>query len=130
MGDAEDPDAISTCIATYLDGLYEGDADKIAAVFHPTSALTYEEHGSLRIVSRDEWLNAVRNRPSPRSRQLPRHDLVLQIDQSAPGTAFVKLKCAVPPRYFTDYLSLLKLAGRWQVVQKVYAIELREGDGK
>ncbi|MBV8792777.1 MAG: nuclear transport factor 2 family protein, partial [Pseudolabrys sp.] len=26
-------------IQTYLDGLYEGDAEKIASVFHPTSAL-------------------------------------------------------------------------------------------
>jgi Putative lumazine-binding len=126
----DDHEAISACIATYLDGLYDGDADKIALVFHPASALTYEEQGTIRIVPRDEWLHAVRNRPSPRARQLPRHDLVLQIDQSAQGTAFVKLKCAVPPRYFTDYLSLLKLAGQWQIVQKVYAIEVREEGSK
>ena len=118
--------AISACIATYLDGLYEGDADKIASVFQSASALTYEEQGEIRIVPRDEWLHEVCNRPSPLTLQLPRHDQVLQIDQSAPGTAFVKLRCAVPPRYFTDYLSLLKLAGQWQIVQKVYAIEVRE----
>lgn len=126
MWGPEDHQGISACIATYLDGLYEGDADKIASVFHSASALTYEEDGTIRIVPRDEWLHAVRNRTSPLARQLPRHDLVLQIDQSAPGTAFVKLKCAIPPRYFTDYLSLLKLAGQWQIVQKVYAIAVKE----
>jgi hypothetical protein len=126
VSETDDHHAIAACIATYLDGLYEGDADKIASVFHPTAALTYEEHDAIRIVPRDEWLHAVRNRPSPLARQLPRHDRVLQLDQSAPGTAFVKLKCAVPPRYFTDYLSLLKIDARWQIVQKVYAIEVRE----
>ena len=30
--------AIKAVIQTYLDGLYEGDADKLAAAFHPTSA--------------------------------------------------------------------------------------------
>ena len=31
--------AIAAVIRTYLDGLYEGDADKLAAAFHPSSAL-------------------------------------------------------------------------------------------
>jgi len=48
-----------------------------------------------------------------------------QIDQSSPTTAFVKLKCAIPPRYFTDYLCLLKIDGKWQVAQKVFATDLR-----
>jgi hypothetical protein len=40
---------------------------------------------------------------------------------SSPTSAFVKLKCAIPPRYFTDYLCFLKVEGRWQVAQKVFA---------
>lgn len=125
MQPIDDHRAILDCIAAYLDGLYEGDADKIASVFHPTGALTYEEQGQLRITPRDEWLHIVRNRPSPQANGQPRHDRIWQIDQSAPGTAFVKLSCAVTPRFFTDYLSLLKLDGHWQIVQKVYAIETR-----
>jgi hypothetical protein len=27
----------------------------------------------------------------------------------------------IPPRYFTDYLNLLKIDGRWVVAQKVFA---------
>jgi hypothetical protein len=38
----------------------------------------------------------------------------------------VKLNCAIPPRFFTDYLSLLKVEGRWQVAQKVFATERRD----
>jgi hypothetical protein len=33
----------------------------------------------------------------------------------------VKLKCAIPPRYFTDYLCFLKVEGKWQIAQKIFA---------
>ena len=123
---SNDLSAIEAAVATYLDGLYEGDAEKLAAVFHPTSSLTYEENGALTPLPRDQWLEAVRTRPSPQSRGLARHDQVLQIDQASPTMAFVKLKCAIPPRFFTDYLCFLKVEDKWQVAQKVFATERRD----
>ncbi len=117
---------IEAVVKTYLDGLYEGDTEKLARVFHPTSALTHDMGDGLKVVPRDAWLEAVRNRPSPQSQELSRHDEIVQIDQAGPTTAFVKVKCAMPPRFFTDYLSLLKIDGRWQVAQKVFAVEVRE----
>jgi len=44
--------------------------------------------------------------------------------------AFVKLKCASPPVFFTDYLSFLKIDGKWQVAQKVFAREHRPAAGE
>ena len=123
----QDIRAIETAVQSYLDGLYEGDADKLASVFHPTSSLTYEDGGVLTPIPRDEWLKAVRERPSAQSRGLSRHDHILQIDLASPTMAFVKLKCALPPLFFTDYLSFLKIEGRWQVAQKVFARERRPG---
>ncbi len=122
---SEDLVQIRAAVQSYLDGLHEGDADKLASVFHPTSSLTYEECGELKPLPRDEWLAAVRARPSAKSRGLARQDEILQIDQSSPTAAFVKLKCALPPRFFTDYLCFLKIEGRWQVAQKVFSTELR-----
>jgi hypothetical protein len=117
---------IDRTINLYFDGLYEGDADKLASVFHDTSALTYEQDGKLIVLPRDNWLKAVRERPSAKSKNLARDDTILSIDQSGPTTAFVKVKCQIPPRYFTDYLNLLKIEGTWKVVQKVFATQLRE----
>lgn len=125
---ADDRAAIEAVVRRYLDGLYEGDADKLATVFHETSALTSETGGEITVLPRDRWLDAVRNRSSPQAQGLPRHDEILQIDQSSPGSAFVKLRCAIPPRFFTDYLSLLEVDGRWQVAQKVFATRV-ETDG-
>lgn len=119
-------DAIEATVRTYLDGLYEGDPDKLASVFHPTSALTHDQGGKLTVIPRDQWLEMVRNRPTPKAQGLSRHDEIVSVDQAGPTTAFVKVKCAIPPRFFTDYLSLLKIDGRWQVAQKVFATEMRE----
>ena len=120
-----DRSAIEATIQTYFDGLYEGDTVKLASVFHPTSSLTWDQDDKLMVLSRDAWLQAVRDRPSSKSRELARDDAILLIDQSGPTTAFVKVKCQIPPRYFTDYLSLIKVEGRWQIVQKIYAFEVR-----
>jgi len=57
-------------------------------------------------------------RPAP---GLARDDGILILDHAGPDTALVKVKCQIPPQHFTDYLSLLRTEGRWQIVQKVYA---------
>lgn len=125
MSTADDRTEIEQLITNYLDGLYEGDADKIALAFHGTSALTSAPDGKLSVVPREQWLEIVRNRPSPRSQGLTRHDELLSIDIVGPTMALVKLRCAIPPRFFTDQLSLLKIDGRWQVAQKVFMTETR-----
>lgn len=122
----DDISAIRTAANTYLDGLHEGDADKLAAVFHPTSTLTYEKNGVLTPLPRDQWLRELSSKPSAKARGLPRHEEILQIDLASPTTAFVKLKCAIPPSFFTDYLCFLKIDGKWQVAQKVFATEIRD----
>lgn len=122
----DDRAAIEAVVQTYLDGLYEGDADRLALAFHPTSALTQWWEGALQITPRDAWLAAVRSRPSPKARGLARADQVVSVVQHGPEMAVVTLRCAIPPRFFTDVLSLLKIEGRWQVAQKVFRTELRD----
>ena len=117
--------AIEAVVRTYLDGLYEGDADKLAAAFHPGSELRSEKDGALAEVKRDVWLDAVRQRPAPKTQGLARHDRILAIDLAGPELAVVKLNCAIPPRFFTDVLVLLKLTEGWRIVSKAFHTETR-----
>jgi hypothetical protein len=48
------------------------------------------------------------------------------LDQSGPETALAKVACQIPPRYFTDYLVLLKTAQGWKIVSKVFRTDIRE----
>jgi hypothetical protein len=118
--------AIRAATQTYFNGLYEGDADKMATVFLPTSALTYVMDGELKVMPRDEWLDWVRKRPSSKANGLAREDHILTLDLISATLAHVKVKCQIPPRYFTDILSFVKLDGQWMVAQKVFTTEMRK----
>lgn len=122
MSDLHD---IEHVLQTYFDGLYEGDTAKLARAFHPVAHLFSAEDGTLADMSQTQWFDLVRSRPSAQSRDLPRRDWVVQIDRSGPHTAFAKVHCQIPPRYFTDYLTLVKLGDGWKIVSKTYHTETR-----
>ena len=67
----------------------------------------------------------VRGRPSPAASGLARDDRILMLDISGPETAFVKVACQIPPRYFTDYLVLNRTKDGWKIVSKVFRTEAR-----
>lgn len=118
---------IEAVIQTYLDGLYEGDTKKLAAAFHDVSHLyAVGENGQVADMPRAQWFDLVAGRASPKSKGLTRTDRIVSIDMSGPETAAVKLECSVAPRYFTDYLLLLKLKDGWRIVSKSYRTEIRK----
>ena len=96
-------------------------------VLTPASVQTSVTDGKLDDLPRARWFDMVKGRPSAFSRDLPRRDWVVQIDRSGPNTAFAKVQCQIPPRYFTDYLTLLKVDGRWQVIAKAFHTVTKEG---
>lgn len=118
--------AITQTVQTYFDGLYEGDTKKLGSVFHPTSHLFANMDGDLLDWSRDHWFEVVEGRESPAAQGLPRHDRILSIDMSDENTAIVTCECAIPPRYFTDFLTLIKIGGKWQIVSKSFRFDTHE----
>ncbi len=119
-------DAVEKVVWTYLDGLHEGDTAKLGKAFHEVSHLYSVSDGGVADLPREKWFEFVKGRESPKSRGLPRTDRIVSIDLSGPETAFVKVECSIHPRYFTDYLTLLKLNGGWKVVSKTYRTDVRE----
>ena len=122
MSDLND---LETAVQTYFDGLYEGDTTKLASIFHEVSHLFSVTDGKLDDLPRTQWFEMVRGRQSAASRDLPREDFVIQIDRSGPNTAFVKVNCQIPPRYFTDYLTFVRLAEGWKIVSKTFHTDNR-----
>lgn len=121
----QDLAGVEKTVWTYLDGLYEGDAKKLAAAFHEVSHLYAMGPDGVSDLPRADWLKMVSERPSPKSRALERSDRIVSVDFAGPETAFVKLECAIPPRYFTDYLTLLKFKDGWRVVSKTFRTSVR-----
>ena len=114
--------ALRAIAQTYFDAAYEMDADKFASLFHPSSSVTkVGEDGNVSVTPVEAWLAAVRNIKAPKQQGLERHDEISSIDVEK-TLALVKLKFQIPPRYFTDMLSCLKVDGTWKIVQKVFVL--------
>ncbi len=123
---AHDRSTVESVVQLYFDGLYEGSADKIGEAFHPSADLRWHEKGELKVVKVPDWLDMIRKRPSAKAQGQAREDVIVSIDRSDETTAFVKVRCQLPPRYFTDYLVAMKLADGWQIVSKSYRYDTRE----
>ncbi|MBN8970857.1 MAG: nuclear transport factor 2 family protein [Rhizobiales bacterium] len=117
---------VEAVVQHYFDGLYEGNADALDAIFHPTADLRWVEKGDLKVLTVPDWLAWVRKRPSAKAEGKPRDDFIVTIDRSDDKTAFIKVKCQLPPRYFTDYLVAMKLSDGWRIVSKSYRYDLVE----
>ena len=124
--DRLDRSTVEAVVNHYFDGLYEGNAEKLGAVFDPSADLRWVEKGKLQVLTVPDWLERVRNRPSGKAEGKAREDFVVTIDRSDESTAFIKVRCQLPPRYFTDYLVAMKLSDGWKIVSKSYRYDVRE----
>ncbi|MDQ8729427.1 nuclear transport factor 2 family protein [Bradyrhizobium sp. LHD-71] len=123
---SHDRSTVEKVIQLYFDSLYEGDAETMGEVFHPSADLRWLEKGELQVLNVPDWLDRIRKRPSGKAEGKPREDFVVTIDRSDESTAFIKVRCQLPPRYFTDYLVAMKLADGWKIVSKSYRYDLKE----
>ena len=53
---AYDRSTVEKAVQLYFDGLYEGDADKLGAVFHPSADLRWQDKGDLKVMPVPDWL--------------------------------------------------------------------------
>jgi hypothetical protein len=104
----------------YFDGFYASDVEKLKGVFHPNCHLMSATAGPLADDDMDAVYARVAGRKPPASVNQKRLDRVLSIDRSGPEAALAKVEIAIGPRLYTDYLNLLRIDGRWQIVSKIY----------
>lgn len=117
--------ALAAIAKSYCDAAYEMDADEFTSLFHPACSVTRAgEDGSVSVTPIEQWLAAVRGMKAPKLQGLQRHDELLSIEVVR-DLALLKLKLQVPPRYFTDLLSCMKVNGAWKIVQKVTHVDTR-----
>lgn len=111
--DAADVDAIRQVAELYISGA----PDKLQAAFDPQANLyTTDENGALRIIPFHEYLERVKaNAASNDGRQR-----TLGAIQHAGSAAMVEVITMAPELRVTDYLSLLRLKGKWKVISKTF----------
>jgi len=121
---------VEALLGRYFDGLYAGDVASLEAVFHPDCRFHTVRADRPVAEPLAEVFARMRARQSPASQGLARHDRIVAVDFSGPETALAKVECAIPPQFFTDYLTLCRFEGLagfggWRIVTKTYRTEVR-----
>ncbi len=118
--------AVAAALTTYFDGLHHSDTSRLRNVFHPDAIYVCATDGKLLKLSMQEYFPIVDKRPSPASRNDPRTDRILEIQFAGHVTAFARVECSIAPKSFIDFLTLIKLDGKWQIISKVFHFELNQ----
>lgn len=116
----DDREQLSALLQRYFDGLYRGDVAMLREVFHRQARLFGEVRGQVSLRELDAWLQAVAGRTSPQQQGEAQRMTVeaLRVDGAI---ALATVRCDMLGFNYLDQLSLLKQAGRWVIVNKLYA---------
>ena len=117
---------ITAVLQTYFDGLYHSDTARLGRAFHPEARYVCALETPLLHLSMAEYFRVVDKRPSPASRGELRRDRIVSVELAGPVTAFARVECAIGPKRFTDFLTLIHVEGRWQIIAKVFHYDLEE----
>lgn len=120
---ASEDAAVRRTVQFYLDGLKANDIPTTRKAFHPSARLYWVSHDTLASYDQTEWFKAdypaITPVPSPDAGVPMRIDLV----DITGDAAVAKVEEDYPGARYTDYLSLLKIQGNWQVVGKIYTAQ-------
>lgn len=120
-----DEAAIRQTVQYYFDGGKNRDSLTLRKAFHPEARMLFARDGKLVLVPIAEYITGVgSNQPKPGAVDSTERKVV-SVDVVG-DAAVAKLELKRPDAVITDYMSLLKVDGRWQIVNKIYTRETRE----
>ena len=111
---------ISNALQDYFDGFYQSDVATLKRIFHPNAHLYSAADGPLVDDDMDAVYARVEARTAPASAGQPRMDKILSIDKSGPESALAKVQIAIGDRFYTDYLTMLKVDDGWRIISKTW----------
>ncbi len=106
----------------YFDALHFCDVEKLRRVFHPRAIYATADEAPLLYRTMEDYLPVVAARQSPASRGEARRDHIDAIDLAGENTAVARVRCSIGQRDFVDFLTLVRVEGRWQIIAKVFQI--------
>ncbi|SDC98725.1 Putative lumazine-binding [Algoriphagus faecimaris] len=110
-----DRDLISKTVNLYFDGMMDRDFDKLQEAFHPEARLIGYRGERLTVTEFNAWASATSS-GSPRNKEEFKNEIVSIRVQG--NTASVETELFWPGIYYYDFLTLIKIEGKWKIVHK------------
>lgn len=109
-----DEELIKETIGLYFEGWMTGDTTKIGMAMHSTCHLKFIKNEKVTMFNRGEYLSLFK--PRPRRENSEGSIVSINITRTA---AAAKCKIDTPKREYIDYFNMLKVDGRWYIVDKI-----------
>jgi hypothetical protein len=119
-----DEAAIRQTVQYYFDGGTHRDSVALRKAFHPDARMLFARDGKLVVVPISEYIARVAgDRPKPGEVDSTRKR-VTSVDVTG-DAAIARVELGRAEGVITDYMSLLKVDGRWQIVNKIFTRQPR-----
>ena len=119
-----DEAAIRQTVQYYFDGGKNRDSLTLRKAFHPEARMLFVRDGKLAVVPVGEYITRVGSDRLEPGEVDSTERKVVSVDVVG-DAAVAKLKLKRPDALLTDYMSLLKVDGRWLIVNKIFTRETR-----
>ena len=119
-----DEAAIRQTVQYYFDGGKNRDSLTLRKAFHPDARMLFARDGKLVVVPIGEYIARVGSEPLKPGEVDSTERKVVSVDVVG-DAAVAKLALKRPNAHLTDYMSLLKVDGRWLIVNKIFTRETR-----
>jgi hypothetical protein len=113
----DDRVAVRAVVENYLHGLKFNDVESLKKAFWPDAKLFFiKSDGTLGQLTQTEWYAGFAQAAGKESKA----DLKVASLEVTNDAAVVKVVETYPTSRYTDYISLLRFDGKWQIVNKIY----------
>lgn len=116
---SEDEKNIIAIVRLYFMGTYHGDKKQLQQAFHPEAHITGSINGEIYDWTLNDFIARVTGVPTAAEQNEKYNKEIIFLDITG-NTAIVKACVVVGPYTFTDYISLLKIAGQWVIRHKSF----------
>lgn len=115
-------EAVRAVLQDYFDALYTCDLVLFEKVFHPRALYATADETPPLFRDMDDYFAVIARRESPQSRGEMRRDVIDSIAFAGENTAIAQVRCSIGSRDFVDFLSLMRIDGRWRIAAKIFHI--------
>ncbi len=109
--------AIEQTIHKYFEGMIERDRNKLDQAFDPTARLIGYRGEQFTVTAYEDWAKGTASGSPRNPADFKNHILGIEFKGY---TALAKTELFWPGIYYYDYLTLIKIDGKWKIVHKTW----------
>lgn len=118
----DEGNAVIDVAATYFKAMVDADEAELRRIFHPKASVIGHEEGELEFASLDQFIETT---PEAKTGDKPFEYRVEELNLVG-DTAVISVGGYCYGNWYTDHLSMVKIAGEWKIVSKVFYVHSHE----